>query len=276
MAAVPLVAKRRLRQQGAMTGHVVAILRHPVKGFTPERLTAVDLRVGEGLPCDRIFAVENGPSGFDPERPAFVRKQKFAVLAAIAEVARARTCYDETTGILAARAEGMDDFSGRLIDAGGRTAFAAWLTALLGEAANGPLKVLPAPAAHRFFDHPLGEISIVNLASLRELAARIGRPVDPLRFRANLYVDGWPAWAENGWTGRRLSLGPVEAEVFKPIVRCAATHVDPVLARRDMDVTKALFDHFGHMHCGVYVHARTAGRLAVGDACQAPSEGEAA
>jgi uncharacterized protein YcbX len=30
-----------------------------------------------------------------------------------------------------------------------------------------------------------------------------GRPVDPLRFRANLYVEGWPAWVENDWTGGR-------------------------------------------------------------------------
>jgi uncharacterized protein YcbX len=272
MAAVPLVAKLGLRQQGVMTGHVAAIMRHPVKGFTPEPLASVDLRPGEGLPCDRIFAVENGPSGFDPDHPAFIPKQKFAVLAALADVARARTAFDEATGVLTAKADGLPDFAAPLTDEAGREAFARWLGDLLGEAAYGPLRVLPAPSAHRFFDHPRGQISIINLASLRNLEARIGRPVDPLRFRANLYVDGWPAWAEHGWVGRRLVLGPLEAEVFKPIVRCAATHVDPISARRDMDVTRALFDHFGHMHCGIYVHAKTAGRIGLGDPCPAPLE----
>jgi len=76
-----------------------------------------------------------------------------------------------------------------------------WLAALLGEAAVGPLRVIDG-AGHRFLDHPLGHISVINLASLRDLEARLGRPVDPLRFRANLYVEGWPAWAGvNGLRG---------------------------------------------------------------------------
>lgn len=254
-----------------MTGRLAAILRHPVKGFTPESLSAVELRAGLGLPHDRIYAVENGPSGFDPDIPVFIPKQKFAVLAAIAEVARARTAYDEAEGVLAARAEGMPDFAGRLTEATGREAFAAWLAELLGEAARGPLRVLQAPDTVRFFDHPQGAVSLVNLASVRALEGRLGRPIDPLRFRANLYVEGWPPWAEHGWTGRRLRLGALGAEVFKPIVRCAATHVDPVTGRRDLDVTRALFDGFGHLHMGIYVHVVAGGRLAVGDACVEPA-----
>ena len=33
-------------------------------------------------------------------------------------------------------------------------------------------------------------VHIVNLASVRELERGLGRPVDPLRFRANLYLEG--------------------------------------------------------------------------------------
>lgn len=254
-----------------MTGHLAALYRHPVKGFTPERLTFADLAAGAEFPCDRLFAVENGPSGFDPDRPAFTPKQKFTVLAAIPQVARARTSYDEATAAFRAEADGMAPFQGVLSDPAGREALAAWLTGLLGEAARGPLKVVQAPG-HRFMDHPQGHVSIVNLASVRDLEGRIGRPVDPLRFRANLYVEGWPAWAENDWTGRELMLGWAQARVFKPIVRCAATHVDPATAERDMDVVKALFDNFGHMHCGIYVHVVRGGRVTVGDACTAPME----
>ena len=49
-----------------MNGHVAGIFRHPVKGFTPEPLREVELAPGQGFPHDRIYAVENGPSGFDP------------------------------------------------------------------------------------------------------------------------------------------------------------------------------------------------------------------
>lgn len=254
-----------------MSGHVVAIFRHPVKGFTPEPLAHVELAPDQGLPFDRLWAVENGPSGFDPAAPAFVPKQKFTVLASIPKVAAARTRYDDASGRFFASAEGCGDFAGDLDAPDGRAGFAAWLTHLLAGELRGPLQVVHAPGQHRFTDHPQGQVSIVNLASVRELNARMGVELDPLRFRANLYVDGWPAWAENDWAGERLMLGWAQAQVFKPIVRCAATHVDPTTAERDLDVTRALFDNYGHMFCGVYVRVAAAGRVSLGDAVTAPA-----
>jgi uncharacterized protein YcbX len=246
-------------------GRIASLWRHPVKGFTPEQLASATLTAGEYFPCDRLYAVEDGPSGFDPAAPAFVPKQRFTVLAKIAEVARARTAYDEASCVLTASADGRAVFKGALDEKAGREAFAAWLTAFLGEGASGPLKVVQAPG-HRFTDHPLGHVSIVNLASVRELEAKIGRPVDPLRFRANLYVEGWPAWIENeAAEGTQVRIGGAEATLFKPIVRCVATHVDPATGDRDMDVVKALFDNFGHLHCGIYVHVTEGGGLAEGD-----------
>lgn len=254
-----------------MNGHVAAIFRHPVKGFTPEPLQTVKLAPGEGFPFDRLWAVENGPCGFDPDAPAFVPKQKFTVLAQIARVAAARTSYDEATGVLHVTADGAPDFSGRLDDARTCERFADWLTVFLGEDVRGPLKVLKAPREHRFTDHPQGQVSMVNLASVRDLGERMGVELNPLRFRANLYIEGWPAWAENGWAGKPLMVGWARAEVFKPIVRCAATHVDPESAERDLDVCKALYENLGNMLCGIYVRVTSAGVVGLGDAVTTPA-----
>jgi hypothetical protein len=254
-----------------MNGHVAGIFRHPVKGFTPEALQNIALAPGQGFPFDRLWAVENGPSGFDPAAPAFVPKQKFTVLAQIARVAAARTRYDEATGVLHAQGPDGREYAGRLDDAHDREALAAWLTELLGEDVRGPLRVVEAPGQHRFTDHPKGQVSIVNLASVRDLGQRMGVELDPLRFRANLYVEGWPAWAENGWTGKDMLVGWAKATVFKPIVRCAATHVDPATAERDLDVCKALFDAYGNMHCGIYVQVTAAGVVGLGDAATEPA-----
>jgi uncharacterized protein YcbX len=251
-----------------VTGHIASIFRHPVKGFSPERLERVRLDPALPFPCDRIFAVEDGPSGFDPDNPVHVSKTRFTVLARIAQVGAARTAYDEASGVLRATAPGQPDFAASLRDEAGREAFAAWLTVLLGPAADGPLRVIGAPGGHRFLDHPQGQVSIINLASVRDLAARIGHAIDPLRFRANLYVEGWPAWVENDWAGRTLCLGGARARVFKPIVRCAATGVDPATAVRDLDLVKALFDHLGHVWCGVYVQVTQAGDVAAGDVAE--------
>lgn len=253
-----------------MSGQVAAIFRHPVKGFTPEPLDHVDLAPGQGFPHDRIFAVENGPSGFDPAAPVFAPKQKFTVLMSLPRVAAVRTRYHDVAGDLEAAAPGAPPFFGNLLEAAGRDAFAAWLTQVLGGEARGPLRVIESTPAWRFTDHPLGQVSIINLASVADLSRRMGVELDPLRFRANLYVDGWPAWAEHDWAGQRLMLGWATAEVFKPIVRCAAIHVDPTTAERDLDITKALFDNFGHMNCGIYVRMTAPGRVSLGDAVTTP------
>ena len=260
-----------MRQQSPMIAHVAAIYRHPVKGFTPEQLPHADLAKDQGFPCDRIYAVENGPSGFDPAAPGYVSKMKFTVLAAMPQVALAQTVYEEATATFRASAPGHAPFAGQLSQAEGRAAFEVWLKALLGDEAHPDLKVLQAPG-YQFMDHPLGHVSILNMASLRDLEAKIGQPLDPLRFRANIYVEGWPAWVENDWEGRDLMVGFARAKVYKPIVRCAATHVDPATAKRDIDVTKALFDNYGHMLLGIYVHITDPGRVSVGDAVTAPQD----
>ena len=248
----------------AGSGPIASLWRHPVKAFTPERLGGVALTPGAFFPYDRLYAIEDGPSGFDPVTPAWLSKQKFTVLAKIAEVARIRTAYDEVTTVLTAVAPDRPRFAGALGEPAGRTAFGAWLAEGLGELASGPLRVVQAPG-HRFTDHPRGYVSIVNLASVRDLAERIGRPVDPLRFRANVYVDGWAPWIENAAVGSRVRLGEATAEVFSPIVRCMATHVDPATGERDIDLVGALHHHYGHLHCGIYVSVVAGGAVTEGD-----------
>jgi uncharacterized protein YcbX len=62
-----------------------------------------------------------------------------------------------------------------------------------------------------------------------------------------------------------MRVGEARAEVLKPIVRCAATHVEPVTAARDIDLVKALFDNYGHMLCGIYLKVEEGGAVREGD-----------
>ncbi|HEY5070689.1 MAG TPA: MOSC domain-containing protein [Caulobacteraceae bacterium] len=250
-----------------MTGVIAALFRHPIKGFSPEKLGRERLTPGEPFPNDRLFAVENGPSGFDPAAPGFIPKQRFAVLASIADVAKIRTRFDPASGKLRALARGGGTFEANLRSAEGKQAFAEWLEPILDTAA-GPLKVIDG-VGHAFLDHPLGHISILNLASLRDLEMRIGQRLDPGRLRANLHVEGWPAWIENGWSGRQLALGAARVRVFAPISRCAAPGVDPQTALRDVDFTAELHRHYGHVLCGVYVQVEHGAVVAQGDAADA-------
>jgi uncharacterized protein YcbX len=249
---------------------VAALYRHPVKGFTPEPLTGAVLPTGGWFPGDRMWAVENGPSGYDPSAPEQIPKQRFTVLMRQAMLARVRTRWDEATNVLTAD---LDDehLSVRLDDPDDRAAFETLLAGFLGEEARGPLRLIDAGPDHRFMDSSKGRVSILNLNSVRDLERRWGQSLDPLRFRANVWVEGWDPWVENAWAGDVLTIGETTLRGAKPIVRCAATEVDPVTGERDLAVVRALFDTYGHMLCGLYVSIEDGGRIAVGDPVARPA-----
>jgi uncharacterized protein YcbX len=93
---------------------------------------------------------------------------------------------------------------------------------------------------------------------------RLGAPVDPLRFRANLYVSGLPAWREFDWLGREVSAAEVGFRVAERINRCAATNVDPASGVRDLNIPLALRKAYGHIDCGVLLRVIRGGDLEVG------------
>jgi uncharacterized protein YcbX len=109
----------------------------------------------------------------------------------------------------------------------------------------------------------------LNLASVRDLEERLGKPIDPLRFRANVHVEGWAPWIELELAGGApLRLGGARACVVKSILRCAATHVDPQSGERDLDLVEALWTQYGHRFCGIYASVTHEGRLDEGDAVE--------
>jgi len=49
-------------------------------GLTPEPLQRVASEAGQTLPADRRYAIENGPSGFDPAAPVcFAEGAQFGI-----------------------------------------------------------------------------------------------------------------------------------------------------------------------------------------------------
>jgi uncharacterized protein YcbX len=113
-------------------------------------------------------------------------------------------------------------------------------------------------------------VHIVNLASVRELERTLGRPVDPLRFRANLYLDGLAPWAEFGWIDREIGLGSSTLGVFARTRRCEATNVDPARGVRDMALPAHLQRTWAHGDFGIYAKVVTGGEVAVGSPVMLP------
>ena len=244
---------------------VQSIYRYPVKGLSPDPAAKVSMAVGGTLPGDRLYAIENGPTGFDPAHPAYFPKQRFLMLMRNERLAALKTEYDDATHMLVIHHKGREAARGDLGTADGRAAVEAFMASFCADELNGPPRVLYGDG-HSFSDVARKVVSIINLASVAAVEALIGRPVDPLRFRANLYVTGWPAWRELDLLGRELTVGGVRLKVVKRIVRCAATNVDPQTGARDMEIPPTLMRTFNHMDCGIYAEVIGAGDIAVGDA----------
>jgi len=246
---------------------ITGLYRHPVKGLSPEAVDAVQLTAGAFFPHDRLYAVENGPSGFDPAAPAYRQKTAFLMLMRDARLAALRSRFEPSSHWLCLELDGREVASGDLSSADGRRAIADCLASYMGDDARGPLEVLAAPEGFRFTDSlRSGFVSLLNLASVRDLGAHMGASVDPLRFRMNLHLDGWPPGAELELVGREIAIGGARLKLTKRTERCAAVNVNPLSAVRDLNVVKALVKAYGHADCGVYAKVVQSGHVGVGDA----------
>src|ERR1700750_866019 len=99
-----------------------AIYRYPVKGLTPERLSKTQLNVGATLPGDRAYAIENGPTGFNPVAPQYQPKIRYLQLMKNERLAQLDARYDDASGVLAIRRDGQEVVHGDLATADGRAA----------------------------------------------------------------------------------------------------------------------------------------------------------
>jgi hypothetical protein len=253
-----------------MSTRIASLQRYPVKGLSPEPLTSVTLDKGAYFPGDRLFAVENGPAGFDPAHPEHQPKIKFLMLMRNESLARLKTRYEDETATLVVEEGGREAVRGDLSTREGRLAVEAFFRRFMPGELRGPPKVLAAPEGFRFTDSRRGYVSLINLASVRALENVVGAPVDPLRFRGNIHLEGLDPWAEFDLVGQVLTTpSGVRLKVTKRIERCAATNVDPATGLRDLQIPRSLMEAYGHFDCGIYAEILAGGTLAPGDSLAA-------
>jgi uncharacterized protein YcbX len=248
------------------TATIQAIYRYPVKGLSPQTLQRTQLAAGQTIPADRLYAIENGPTGFDPAAPAYFPKQRFLMLMRNERLAALRTEFDEATHTLTVHWQDAEAARGDLRTPQGRGTIEDFFARYCADELRGPAKVLYGDG-HSFSDVAKKVVSIINLASVAAVEDAVGLPVNPLRFRANIYVSGWPAWHEFDFLDQTIAIGKTaRAKIIKRITRCAATDVDPDTGIRDLAIPRTLLNNFDHTDCGVYAEVTVAGEIAPGDA----------
>lgn len=252
-----------------MNGTIDALYRFPVKGLSGEALDSVALEPGAGFPHDREWGFLRPDSTFDPEHPEPLEKTRFYMLARDAALARLHTRYDPDSETLTIESGGESASYG-LADAHDAGRAEAAIAAAL-RLPEGTRPRLVRGRGHRFTDVSvvsatfMNAVSLINLASVRDLAAKTGTTLDPLRFRGNIVFDGWPAWSELDAEGSMIEAGDVRLKVLLRTRRCAATTVNPQTAERDVFVPRLLTENFGHGDMGIYAEVLTPGLLKPGD-----------
>jgi uncharacterized protein YcbX len=250
---------------------LVSICRYPVKGLSPEHLGRVMLTPGQGLPQDRRFALAHAATQFNPAHPTWLPKTKFLMLMRDEKLAQLRTRFEEQSGRLTIERAARMLLDAQITDPAGRRLIGDFFAEFLRDTVSGAPKVVEAPG-HTFSDAKQKPnsttykyVSIVNLASIRALEEVVGVPLDSIRFRANFYIDGAPAWSEFDWVDSKLTVGGARLHVVSRISRCAATAVNPATAERDVNIPAVLQKAFGHGHMGVYAEVTGGGEVAKGD-----------
>jgi uncharacterized protein len=254
---------------------ITRLYHYPVKGLSPQPLARVELTPSRGFPFDRMFGIARSDSGFDPRNPKPLPKQRFFMLARDARLAALQTHLDPQTQRFTIHADGRQVLDCDLASPEGQAAAVDYFVQLFGLAPSSrPLLAYAAP--HRFTDvsvtseQYMNAISFINLASVRELGERIGAEVDPLRFRANVYFEGWPAFSELERVGEEFRVGDARLRILKRTQRCAATEVNPRTAERDLRIPQLLMQHYGHADMGVYAEVLSGGTIEPGSPFGAP------
>lgn len=255
-------------EHGSAMPLLKSIYHYPVKGLSGQPLGTVRLTKGKPFPHDRQFALARPGVPLQADNPRWAKKGLFVMLMLEEALAKVKTHLDPDTLQFEIRSGNQTILTVNLHETSAKTAIEDYFHQLVPS--------LPAPPTlvrskdGHFMDKPDSVISLINLATLRSLEERWGTEIDPLRFRANLYVDTGRAWEEFDWVDQEIRLGDATLRVDRRNGRCGATNVNPASGIRDMDIPGSLRASFGHKDLGVYLTVETSGTIAVDDRLTLP------
>ncbi|MBL6931348.1 MAG: MOSC domain-containing protein [Rhodospirillales bacterium] len=248
-----------------MKAQISKISRYPVKGLSPQTLSESAVDAGGAIPGDRRFALALGSTLFDGTSPHWLPKTSFLALMKNEKLAALETVFDDQSDDLQILRNGKQVAHGKLSDPIGRAVIEDFFSAYMRDETRGKPRLVESIDGSIFTDQKRKVISVINLASVRDLERVVGTPIDPFRFRANIYIDGIDPWAEFNWIDKGVVCGSAGLIIKERTERCTAINVDPQTGERNMNLLKTLQGAFGHVDLGVFAMVSQAGSFAIGD-----------
>lgn len=228
---------------------VIALYRHPIKGFTPESIDTLTVQADGRVAGDRVLAFRFADAATPEERDGLDHwpKAKGLSLQDFPALAALQTSFDDTSGRVRIEHDGAllvdagldDEGRAQIVDAVTEFVLATPEARRLGRPGRLPLVLVGDGETPRFQDRARGYVSLHSRGSADALADAADAPIDDRRFRSNIVIDGVDAWAELEWSGE-VRIGGVTLRTEGPIVRCLATHANPDTGVRDVKVLTTL------------------------------------
>lgn len=250
-----------------MSIKLTAINCFPVKGLSAQSMTSTRLQVDRPIAGDRRFALARGGVAIAASAQTWLSKGHFLQLSRHPRLATLVSNFDTDSEVLTILRRDRQVSRGKISEPLGCALIEQFFTAYLSDSISAPPKLLDG-RANWFSDRREGLLSLINLASLRDIERVTGSVIDHNRFRGNLIVESDDAWTENTWAGKKIQLGNTQLTVVEPIERCAAVNVNPQDGQRDMNLLHDLERGFGHRNCGVFLRVTQSGQIAVRDQLQ--------
>ncbi len=236
-----------------MSWRLAEIYRHPVKSLGEEPLDEVRLEPGRPLPYDRAWAVAHAGSDWDAERARMAALPATSSPSATSPRWRGRgprwDCGRRLR--LRSRTRTGRTFRSTPTNRAAPRPLTGWIAPLAEPRQPGPYR-LARLAEGAFTD---GEETATSrsprTASRQALAEIAGQPLEPIRFRMNLWLDGPAPWGELDMVGREIAIGAARLRVVSRCERCRATTANPSTGESDVPVPTLLRRHLGHTDFGV-------------------------
>ena len=254
---------------------VIRLYQTPVKGLTPALVDHLSVSATGAVDGDRVLGFLFADAG-DSQREGWWRKNSFLSMQNTPELALVDCRFDAASKRMSLSYGGREVASGSVEIEADREQLARSLQVLVAgfevnpladQPAHAPLSLVGDGVTPRFHDRTAQHVTLLGSASIEALADRIGTEVDERRFRMNVTIDGLEPWVELGWIGKAIRIGETDYDVTGPVVRCLATHANPLTGVRDQNVMQTLTRDFGHERptMGVLAVPRVASSLRVGD-----------
>ncbi len=254
---------------------IARLYQFPMKGLRPIPVEELGIAADGAVTGDRVLGFLFADAG-EPDEAGWRGKTSFLTMQNTPAFARVEANFDREAHRLSLSYEGSVVVSGDVTSEAERERIVEAVTALVRgfdvnpldeHESRMPLRLVGDGVTPRFHDRKSHHVTLVGSASIEALGERIGDEVDERRFRMNATIDGLEPWEELDWVGRTIQIGSATFEVTGEVVRCLATHANPVTGERDQDVMQTLTREFGQERptMGVLAVPRAASVVRLGD-----------